>query len=179
MSSSPARGVPIVFFFSSRRRHTRLTCDWSSDVALPISRRFLGNRNFTLAVEHPPDGARFGHVAAVLAHEMAELTDHAVAVGGDDLNQHPHAARAVAFKGGFLILLAFQLPGASQNGSLDVVAWHVRGLSRQNRCSQARIGVWFAAADARGNADFADDSREYAAALRVGGPFFVFNRGPF
>src|SRR5690242_21503075 len=24
------------FFFSSRRRHTRLTCDWSSDCALPI-----------------------------------------------------------------------------------------------------------------------------------------------
>src|SRR5690242_21345804 len=24
--------IPIVFFFSSRRRHTRLTCDWSSDV---------------------------------------------------------------------------------------------------------------------------------------------------
>src|SRR5690242_21254943 len=22
----------IIFFFSSRRRHTRLTCDWSSDV---------------------------------------------------------------------------------------------------------------------------------------------------
>src|SRR5580698_454337 len=25
-------GWDIVFFFSSRRRHTRLTCDWSSDV---------------------------------------------------------------------------------------------------------------------------------------------------
>src|SRR5690242_5484585 len=25
-------GRPIAFFFSSRRRHTRLTCDWSSDV---------------------------------------------------------------------------------------------------------------------------------------------------
>src|SRR5690242_21581313 len=24
--------VYILFFFSSRRRHTRLTCDWSSDV---------------------------------------------------------------------------------------------------------------------------------------------------
>src|SRR5690242_20803612 len=24
------------FFFSSRRRHTRLTCDWSSECALPI-----------------------------------------------------------------------------------------------------------------------------------------------
>src|SRR6267142_4254214 len=23
---------PLFFFFSSRRRHTRLTCDWSSDV---------------------------------------------------------------------------------------------------------------------------------------------------
>src|SRR5690554_7766501 len=27
------------FFFSSRRRHTRCGRDWSSDVALPISRR--------------------------------------------------------------------------------------------------------------------------------------------
>src|SRR6266571_7127230 len=26
-----------LFFFSSRRRHTILTCDWSSDVSLPIS----------------------------------------------------------------------------------------------------------------------------------------------
>src|SRR5580698_10640321 len=26
----------LFFFFSSRRRHTRLTCDWSSDVSLPI-----------------------------------------------------------------------------------------------------------------------------------------------
>src|SRR5688572_31414197 len=26
-----------IFFFSSRRRHTRFDCDWSSDVALPIS----------------------------------------------------------------------------------------------------------------------------------------------
>src|SRR5690554_7622651 len=26
----------LLFFFSSRRRHTSLTCDWSSDVSLPI-----------------------------------------------------------------------------------------------------------------------------------------------
>src|SRR6266571_6235442 len=24
--------IDVMFFFSSRRRHTRLTCDWSSDV---------------------------------------------------------------------------------------------------------------------------------------------------
>src|SRR6266478_8985940 len=29
------------FFFSSRRRHTRFDCDWSSDVCLPISQRDL------------------------------------------------------------------------------------------------------------------------------------------
>src|SRR6266571_8863985 len=28
--------LAFFFFFSSRRRHTRLTCDWSSDVSLPI-----------------------------------------------------------------------------------------------------------------------------------------------
>src|SRR5579859_6931199 len=30
-------GTVVFFFFSSRRRHTRFDCDWSSDVALPIS----------------------------------------------------------------------------------------------------------------------------------------------
>src|SRR5580698_8173272 len=28
----PHLNIAIIFFFSSRRRHTRLTCDWSSDV---------------------------------------------------------------------------------------------------------------------------------------------------
>src|SRR2546430_7643597 len=27
-----AASLPILFFFSSRRRHTRFDCDWSSDV---------------------------------------------------------------------------------------------------------------------------------------------------
>src|SRR6266571_7732342 len=32
-----AAAYTLEFFFSSRRRHTSLTCDWSSDVSLPIS----------------------------------------------------------------------------------------------------------------------------------------------
>src|SRR5690242_20826629 len=32
------------FFFSSRRRHTRLTCDWSSDCALPIFAEALAEK---------------------------------------------------------------------------------------------------------------------------------------
>src|SRR6267142_386538 len=165
------RGAIVFQIFGARFQH--------EVQQLVFARGFLGNGNFALAVEHPPDGAGFGHVAAVLAHEMAELTDHAVAVGGDDLNQHAHSARAISFEGSFFILLAFQLAGAAKNGALDVFTWHVRSLCRQNRSSQARVGVRFASADARGNADFSDDSREYAAALRVGGPFLMFNRGPF
>src|SRR5690242_21273576 len=36
--------ISLFFFFSSRRRHTRLTCDWSSDVCssdLPLAARHL------------------------------------------------------------------------------------------------------------------------------------------
>src|SRR6266481_6063496 len=39
LTLSQAAGDPrrrALFFFSSRRRHTRWNCDWSSDVALPI-----------------------------------------------------------------------------------------------------------------------------------------------
>src|SRR5438034_6670864 len=38
--------IPFLFFFSSRRRHTRSLCDWSSDVCssdlLPLARGQLG-----------------------------------------------------------------------------------------------------------------------------------------
>src|SRR6266853_3134803 len=34
-------GFLLFFFFSSRRRHTRFDCDWSSDVSLPISQHDL------------------------------------------------------------------------------------------------------------------------------------------
>src|SRR5579864_7050017 len=39
----------LFFFFSSRRRHTRLTCDWSSDVCssdLEVSSREVAGRVF-------------------------------------------------------------------------------------------------------------------------------------
>src|SRR2546430_8916814 len=37
--------IAVVFFFSSRRRHTRFDCDWSSDVCssdLPTLAEFVG-----------------------------------------------------------------------------------------------------------------------------------------
>ncbi len=130
-------------------------------------------------MEHPPNGADFGQVAAILAHKMAKLTNDAVAIRGDDLNQHAHSARTVAFEGGFLKLLAFELAGAAKDGALNVLVRHVFVFARQNGGSQARIGVRIAAADARRDGNFPNDARENAAALCVSGRFLVFNRCPF
>src|SRR6266480_5689546 len=54
----------LFFFFSSRRRHTRLTCDWSSDVCssdvdlLAVDANLVGQR----------DGLR-------VVHEVVQLVD--------------------------------------------------------------------------------------------------------
>ena len=165
------RGAIVLQVFGARFQH--------EIQQLVFGGRFLGHRDLALAVEHPPDGAGFGQVAAVLAHKVAKLADDAVAVRGYHLNQHAYAARAVAFKRSFLVLLAFQLAGAAKNRALDVLIRHIFVLCRQNRRAKARVGVWFATADARSDGNFPDDSRESAAALRVGGRFLVFNCGPF
>src|SRR6266480_6947750 len=48
--------IGFFFFFSSRRRHTRLTCDWSSDVCSSD----LGAEGFgAFAGLYPLDGQRF------------------------------------------------------------------------------------------------------------------------
>ncbi len=146
---------------------------------LVFAGRFFGDDDFALAAEHPSDGAGFGHVAAVLAHHVAHFADGAIAIGGDDLNQHADAARAVAFESDFFVLLAFELPGAAENGALDVVVGHVLVLGRKNGGAQAGIGIRVAAADARSDGDFANQSREDAATLGVRCRLLVFNRGPF
>src|SRR6266487_7046794 len=68
---------PLSFFFSSRRRHTRWTGDWSSDVCssdlrddVPLDEPLLGG--------HAPFGVEPG--------EVAELG----LVGGDLLGELPH-----------------------------------------------------------------------------------------
>src|SRR2546430_3772631 len=52
------RSLILLFFFSSRRRHTRFDCDWSSDVC---SSDLNANR-FYCAAENT-----YGHVAAITA----------------------------------------------------------------------------------------------------------------
>src|SRR6266571_6123779 len=63
----------MFFFFSSRRRHTRLTCDWSSDVCSSD----LGGKTEAAAVVHEHDrGKRPGTVG--LGHCGGDLLRSAV-----------------------------------------------------------------------------------------------------
>ena len=59
------------------------------------------------------------------AHHVADFADDAVAIGGDYLDEHAHAARTVALEIHLFVLLAFQLPGAPRNCAFDVVAGHI------------------------------------------------------
>src|SRR2546430_12047838 len=50
-----------IFFFSSRRRHTRFDCDWSSDVCssdLPLARECGWNRLSTISTRVPTAAGR-------------------------------------------------------------------------------------------------------------------------
>jgi hypothetical protein len=61
------------------------------------------------------------------------------------LDDHAHAARAVALEVHFFVLLAFELPGAASDGALDVVIRHVFVLGRGNGGAQAGVRIRVAA----------------------------------
>src|SRR6267154_4407797 len=61
----------FVFFFSSRRRHTRWTGDWSSDVcSSDLTRQF----SFTAATSWWPSGCQSGASRCCAASESARMT---------------------------------------------------------------------------------------------------------
>src|SRR5438477_285608 len=60
--------LPEAFFFSSRRRHTRLTCDWSSDVC--SSDLDLYDQMEVFSDERPPERKPV-NIHAVLEHVKA------------------------------------------------------------------------------------------------------------
>src|SRR6266571_4283852 len=74
------------FFFSSRRRHTRLTCDWSSDVC-----------SSDLALGHV-DGLLAGVEAAGVLGAPG-LDDHVVALGGEAMGEFGGVPGAAALVG--------------------------------------------------------------------------------
>src|SRR6266480_5588261 len=89
-------GMRIVFFFlSSRRRHTRLTCDWSADVCSSDLFRGEGDRGLIAVmtvgdVELGPAGER-----RELARGRPGHAPHADADAVELGARHRHAARGL------------------------------------------------------------------------------------
>src|SRR5207237_5046073 len=80
----------FLFFFSSRRRHTRFKCDWSSDVALPISPRAAGpvlpvprpaRPGRRDAGAHRRGGGRGDQIGRASCRERGEVSGVAVGLG--------------------------------------------------------------------------------------------------
>src|SRR5882762_11003844 len=99
----------MFFFFSSRRRHTRFKCDWSSDVCSsdlehsvpviivaerdrPISRLLLGNPAVVEVVKFSDlDGLRRA-LAAALAGVAAVRREGARPMVADDVRSEEHTS---------------------------------------------------------------------------------------
>src|SRR5256886_16681859 len=89
-------GSGVFFFFSSRRRHTRFDCDWSSDVcSSDLGRRRLPSRQSVLVFSpHPDDDViSMGGVLRKLwenenATVVAYMTSGNIAVFDHDVRRH-------------------------------------------------------------------------------------------
>src|SRR5688572_31256317 len=73
-----------MFFFSSRRRHTRFDCDWSSDGALPITHSYLDlspGRDFETEIFYKPNAVEL--LRAELASPRYEVSPIALGTNTD------------------------------------------------------------------------------------------------
>src|SRR5205085_7999907 len=83
------------FFFSSRRRHTRFDCDWSSDVCSSD----LSVRNFARGVRHGANQLPIGYVYGQLVSAMPDAS-------GEVAYTAQVFPRGVSYATGWMMLLA-------------------------------------------------------------------------
>src|SRR6266480_7826281 len=119
----------IFFFFSSRRRHTRLTCDWSSDVSLPIWTRELHDalkrRCLYHWIDHPDLErevaivlTRAPHVREALARDVAAAVERLRTM---DLAKTPGVAETIDWANALAFLGAERLDPAIAADTLGAV----------------------------------------------------------
>src|SRR5256886_14707994 len=170
----------IVFFFSSRRRHTRFDCDWSSDVCssdLKLSgEALMGDREYGL------DPERIAVIADEIVSVQARGVELAIVVGAGNIYRGIEAAaagmdRATADYAGMLATL---LNALALQDALERRGAHTRVLSalaaaevaepyirrRAIRHLEKRRIVIFAAGT--GNPFFTTDTAAALRALEIG-----------
>src|SRR6267143_5702029 len=141
----------MFFFFSSRRRHTRWNCDWSSDVC---------------SSDLPPKRMPFQARRAALEEKLRER-GLAYGTGAQDssVEVSPEAApgeRAFAHFVGGLVRLCAKAAAVSQAG------WFVPGSSHEQGVRARRAQLLAVLAAAGGEADAA--ARSFADPLAIPGP---------
>jgi len=115
----------------------------------------------------------------MLREDVADLRDAAVAVVGGHVDEDGHAGGAETLVGDLFIGLAFQLPGALLDGTLDVVAGDAAGARLQQGGAQPGISLRVAATETRGDGDLLEDLAEQLAAAQVGRRLLVLDGAPF
>src|SRR5947207_10614341 len=86
---SPSSSTRSLFFFSSRRRHTRSLCDWSSDVC-SSDLSFSGGEKVRLFTR--PEDIEILPSAEVTANQVAAKIEQ-IAYLGDHIDYHVQAAK--------------------------------------------------------------------------------------
>ncbi len=112
------------------------------------------------------------------AKSVPDLAHRAVPVVGQHVHQDRHATRPVALEGYLLVAHAFELAGTALDSALDVIRRHVFRFGRQNRGSQARIGVRVTPALGRYR-NFLHQTSKNLAALGIQRALLVLDCGPF
>src|SRR5207302_1822388 len=100
----------------------------------------------TLFMKHPRYGTGFGHVAAVFAEHVANLTYGAIAIVGVDVEKNGDAAGPIAFERKFFVGRSGKFAGAALDGPFDVIGRHILSLGSDNCTAKARVGIGIAAA---------------------------------
>jgi uncharacterized protein DUF1236 len=122
--------------------------------------------------EHVRDRPGGAEVAAVLGEHGADGAARAVAVVGQRLDDHRHAARTVALVANGIVALSIAARGLL-DGALDVVLGHVLGPRRLDGEAQARVHVGVGHAGLGRHRDLAGELGEDLGADRILPPLAV------
>ena len=123
-------------------------------------------------VEHEGDRAGLGQVAAGSGERRAHLAGGAVAVIGQDLDDHSDPARAIALVADLVIALGIPA-GRLLDRAIDVVLRHVLRARRQHGGAQARVHRRVGHAQAGGDGDLARQLAEQLGLRRILPPLAV------
>src|SRR5262249_11224660 len=109
---------------------------------------------------------------------VADVATRAVAIVGEDVDEHGHAARCVALVRDRLVSDAFELTGPPLDGAVDRVVGDGRRLGLGDHRAERGVGVDVAAAFARRHFDLAYQLGEELSACLVLRALLVLDGGP-